>query len=43
MAKNKTVFPSNNNKSANGQGSKGDNKTPAPTPKKNIRGNSRGQ
>jgi len=43
MAKNKPVFPSSNNKSANDQKSKGDNKTPVPTPKKSIRGNSRGQ
>lgn len=43
MAKNKPVFPSNNNKSGKDQGSKGDNKTPLPTPKKTIRGNSRGQ
>jgi len=43
MAKNKPAFPSNNSKSPNEQGSKGDNKTPSPTPKKTIRGNSRGQ
>ena len=43
MAKNKPAFPSSNNKSANEQGSKGDTKTPVPTPKKTIRGNSRGQ
>jgi hypothetical protein len=43
MAKNKPVFPSNNSKSAKDQGAKGDNKTPLPTPKKTIRGNSRGQ
>ena len=44
MAKNKPAFPSSNNKSSNGQeAAKGDNKTPLPTPKKTIRGNSRGQ
>ena len=43
MAKNKPAFPSSNSKSANEKGSKGDNKTPLPTPKKTIRGNSRGQ
>ncbi|WP_290441297.1 hypothetical protein [Clostridium tagluense] len=43
MAKNKPVFPSSNNKSSNGQESKGDNKTPVPTPKKAIGGNSRGK
>ena len=43
MAKNKPVFPSSHVKSGNEQGSKGDNKTPLPTPKKAIRGNSRGQ
>lgn len=43
MAKNKPVFQSNNSKTANGQVSKGTNKTAAPTPKKPIRGNSRGQ
>jgi hypothetical protein len=43
MAKNKPVFQSNNSKSANDQVSKGNNKTAAPTPKKSIRGNSRGK
>jgi len=43
MAKNKPAFPSSNNKSTNEQDSKGDNKTPLPTPKKIIRSNSRGQ
>jgi len=43
MAKNKPAFPSSKNKSSNGQESKGDSKTPLPTPKKAIRGNSRGQ
>ena len=43
MAKNKPVFQSNNSKTANGQVVKGTNKTAAPTPKKPIRGNSRGQ
>jgi hypothetical protein len=43
MAKNKPVFQSNNSKSANDQVSKGSNKTAAPTPKKSIRGNSRGK
>lgn len=43
MAKNKPVFPSNNTKGANGQAAKGGNKTAAPTPKKQVRGNSRGQ
>ncbi|WP_264174313.1 hypothetical protein [Clostridium tagluense] len=43
MAKNKPVFPSSNNKSSNGQETKGDNKTSVPTPKKAIRGNSRGK
>ena len=43
MAKNKPAFPSSSNKSTNEQGSKGDSKTPLPTPKKSIRGNSRGQ
>jgi len=43
MAKNKPAFPSGNNKSTNEQGTKGDNKTPMPTAKKAIRGNSRGQ
>ncbi|WP_263486937.1 hypothetical protein [Clostridium estertheticum] len=43
MAKNKPAFPSSNNKSSNGQESKGDIKTPLPTPKKTVRGNSRGQ
>ncbi|HEY8891433.1 MAG TPA: hypothetical protein VIM70_14390 [Clostridium sp.] len=43
MAKNKPAFPSSKNKSTNEQGSKVDNKTSLPTPKKNLRGNSRGQ
>lgn len=43
MAKNKPVFPSSNSKSAMEKGPKADNKTPLPTPKKTIRGNSRGQ
>jgi len=43
MAKNKPAFPSSNNKSSNSQESKGENKTPVATPKKAIRGNSRGQ
>ena len=43
MAKNKPVFQSNNSKSANEQISKGNNKTAVPSPKKAIRGNSRGQ
>jgi hypothetical protein len=43
MAKNKPAFQSNNSKPANGQVSKGGNKTVAPTPKKPVRGNSRGQ
>ena len=34
MAKNKPAFPSGNNKSSNGQESKGDIKTTSPTPKK---------
>jgi hypothetical protein len=43
MAKNKPAFQSNNNKPMNGQVNKGANKTTTPTPKKPIRGNSRGQ
>ena len=43
MAKNKPAFPSSNSKSANDKGAKADIKTPSPTPKKTIRGNSRGQ
>jgi hypothetical protein len=43
MAKNKPAFQSNNSKPENGQISKGNNKTAAPTPKKAIRGNSRGK
>lgn len=44
MAKNKTEFQSNNSKTANGQVSKSGNKpTAAPTPKKSIRGNTRGK
>lgn len=43
MAKNKPAFQSNNSKNINGQATKSGNKTTAPTPKKPIRGNSRGQ
>lgn len=43
MAKNKPAFPSSHDKAGNDQGSKGENKTPIPIPKKTIRGNSRGQ
>ena len=44
MAKNKPAFQSNGGKPVNGQGSKTDNKTSAPAPKKPAtRGNSRGQ
>jgi hypothetical protein len=43
MAKNKPAFQSNNSKSANGQLSKGGNKSNVPTPKKPIRGTNRGK
>lgn len=43
MAKNKPAFQSNNNKPLNGQVAKANNNTPAPMPKKPVRGNSRGQ
>jgi len=43
MAKNKPAFQSNNSKFSKDQGNKGGGKTTTPTPKKPIRGNSRGQ
>jgi len=43
MAKNKPAFQSNGNKPVNGQVSNTGNKTTTPTPKKSIRGNSRGK
>ncbi|MEG0772196.1 hypothetical protein [Clostridium sp.] len=43
MAKNKPAFQSNNSKFGNQQVNKGEKSTSAPTPKKPIRGNSRGQ
>jgi hypothetical protein len=43
MAKNKPAFQSNSSKFGNQQSSKGEKSTTAQTPKKSIRGNSRGQ